>query len=514
MNIKTTHQFIAALLSSLLAAPAMAEALLPVQLQRIRPVSERSSPASKIKYKTEYGPAAQEPASPPNLTDEQFQKLADFLIPDPQNPADGLTPGIIDRLMKVLGELDMYYKRPIPQSEWDRLIKEMQDDFIKKNGQPGALTTLSTNQWDQSINEMLRGVVAKLGDPHTTFMDPKQAAAFNGSMTGKDFGGIGASLKKVPDGAELIIVFPDSPAKKADLRPGDVVTAIDGVPTKDQDLDLVVTRMRGEAGTPVNIRIKRLDEPVEVTRAAIPPREIFAKMAAPKVGYVYFSQFSEEIDEKVFRQIDRLVRDGATKLILDVRGNPGGLLSMADSIASEFLADEDIIETTKRQERVQKRTHTDGRGRDYGMPLAIIVNGYSASASEVIAAALQQHKKATVIGSQSYGKGSFQQVHPTVLPLYSYTGDVISYYQDGTLIKITEGGWYPPNDRSIEGKHDPATGMNIPESGGIVPDEIAKLSHDDEMKVMAGILAQLYQQVAPAVADPQLDKAIEVLDRR
>jgi len=372
---------------------------------------------------------------------------------------------------------------------------------------------MSAQQWEKSIDQMISGLVDKLGDPHTRYMPRAEAKQFAEMMQGS-FVGIGASVEKVAEGVKLTIVYPGSPAEKAGLFSGDVVTAIDGVSTKDQDVSAAVKRMRGEAGTLVKVRVLRLGQPVTIKRAAIQMPDLFAKLAAPGIGYVYFSQFGPDVDARIFKKIDELKRQGAVKLIIDLRNNGGGLISMAESIGSEFLQDKDVITMTKRQGQLATKALTDGPGRFFGMPLAVLVNDGSASASEILAAALQEHGKATIVGSQSYGKGSFQLPMPTEIPVFAPGGYVVGSREDGTIIKVTEGGWYTPNDRSVEGKHDPATGRNVPGSGGVTPDEKVAMSAEDETKVMVGINEQLFSRGAGAAADPVLSKAVEVLSRR
>lgn len=499
------------LLSALVAASAAVAATLPVKLGGVRSVGPNASKFSQVKYKIEKGPAAEPPQSPPNLADAQVEAMVKFLIPDPENPPKDLPPALVYRLMVVLAKVDMHFKRPIPPAEWDRRLQEMRDEFVSRHGRPGA-ASMSAQDWEKSVDAMLSGFVKKLGDPHSTYMNREEAKRFAEQMQG-GFVGIGASVEKVADGVELDIVFPNSPAETAGLIDGDVVTAVDGVATKDQDLQTVVGRLRGPAGSQVKVRVSRLAQPVLVTRAAIQTRDVFAKMAAPGIGYVYFSQFGPTTDARLFAKIDELKSSGARKLIIDLRGNGGGLMMMAESIGSEFLKDKDVITATKRQGKLATKALTDGPGRYYGMPVAVIVNGASASASEVLAAALQEHGKAVVVGSVSYGKGSFQLPMPTEIPVFMPGLGVVGTRPDGTIIKVTEGGWYTPNDRSVEGVHDPATERNIPGSGGVKPDEAVTMTIQDEKAAMKSIMRQMYDRPAGAVMDAALDKAVEVLSR-
>ena len=495
----------------LLAAQSASAALIPLNLGLSEPPGRGKSAVELVKYKLESGPAAQPPQAPPNLTDAQLDAVVAFLVPDPRNPPANLTPALVYRVIDVLAKVDMHYKTPITPADWDARLKAMRDEFVAAHGAPGS-KAMSAEQWEKAVDGMLSGFVSKLGDPHSAYMDRDAAKRFRESVSGS-FVGIGATVEKAADGIKLSTIFPGSGAEKAGLLADDVVTHINGDPIKDLSVDDAVKRLRGAAGTEVGIKVQRLPKPVQVTRAAVRQPELFSKMAAPGVGYVYFSGFNDKTDERVFAAIDALRAKGATKLILDVRGNPGGLLTMAQSIASEFLLDKDVINSTKRQGRLAHRAVTDGRGRYRGMKLAVLVNGGSASASEILAASLQEHKAATVVGGVSYGKGSFQLSMPVEIPVIVPPGLVVGGRGDGTAVKLTEGGWYTPRDRSVEGVHDPATGMNKPGSGGVTPDEAVTLTEAEEREVMKDLGAQLFGRPSTGAPDAALAKALEVLAR-
>lgn len=506
------NKLLLGLAATLLQASVASAALIPLNLGLQAPAGKGGKGGVvEIKYKVEQGPAAEPPDQLQNLTEAQLEDLALFLAPDLNNPPANLSPSLIYRIVDALSKVDMHYKTPITPAEWDRRLKEMKDEFTAKHGAPGS-KTMTAQEWEKAVDGMLDGFVTKLGDPHSEYMDREGAKQFAEQMSGS-FVGIGATVEKVADGVKLTGVFPGSGAEKAGLVAGDVITHVNGDALKDMDLNDAIKRLRGAAGTTVGVTISRLPKPVQVTRAAVQTPDLFAKMAAPGVGYVYFSGFNPKIDEKIFKKIDELKARGATKLILDVRNNPGGLLNMAQSIASEFLLDKDVINTTKRQGKLAERARTDGRGRYHGMRLAVLVNGGSASASEVISAALQEHKAATIVGSVTYGKGSFQLPMGIEVPVVIPPGIVIGSRGDGTAIKLTEGGWYTPSDRSVEGVHDPATGRNKPASGGVVPDEPVTVSEADELAVMKGLMEQLYGRGTGAANDAALAKAIEVLNR-
>lgn len=510
---KTIHVLLASLLFSRFASAETA----PVRFDKIRSVSPKGSHFIRTKVKTEYGSGAESPNGIKNLTPEQLREMAGFLMPDPDHPPKDLPPALVDRMKDVLSKVDMHYKRPIAKAEWDRHIKEMQAEFVRRNGVPGAAVK-STEDWEKSIDAMLKGFVTKLGDPHSRYMGREEARQFRESMAGS-FVGIGAQVAKVPFGVKLEFVFPGSPAEKAGLSDGDVIVSVDGAATKDQDLETVVGRLRGPAGTRVRLGVTCQKRPVAVVRGSVKIPDIFSKMAAPGTGYVHFSQFSCEtrdpsscVDARLFTKIDELRAQGATKLIIDLRGNPGGLLRVAESIGSEFLRDNDVVAITKRQEELATKAIADGPGRYRDMRLAVIINGRSASASEVLSAALQEHGRAIVVGSVSYGKGSFQAVMETRVPMFK-PGSFLATQSDGAIVKITEGGWYTPNDRSVEGVYDPKTEMNIPGSGGVKPDVEVPMTKEEEEAAMKSVMLQLFGRPAGDVKDAALDKAIEVLNR-
>ena len=504
-------------LVSLAAAHIAKAAPMPLNFGTIRSVGSPNENISKIKYKIETGPGDEEPRIPQHLTREQLKAAMDFLTSNGKNPPENLSEDLLFRVARILMNTDIAFKRPIPASEWEQRLAQMKEEFVKRNGRPETLQ-FSAQQWEEAVDVMLGGFIKELGDPHTRYLDRKTAKRER-EDDGGHFVGIGAQIIKVEEGIEISIVFPSSPAEKAGLIDGDVITAIDGVTTKGEEVQSVVGRLRGEAGTGVVVMVARLKNPLKIKRGAIRTPDHFSKMAAPGIGYVFFSQFNCQgntsascIDSRVFSSIDSLKSEGAVKLIIDLRGNGGGLLSMAESISSEFLKDGDVITVTKRQEMLASKAITDGLGRYADLPLAILVNGGSASASEIVAAALQEHGRATIVGSTTtYGKGSFQEHRPTVIP-----GGPSGYFSkaDGTVLNVTKGGWYTPKGASVEGVYDPEIGRNLPGSGGVKPDELVMVSAEEEKSAYRGIVKQLYGRPAGDVKDRVLERAIEVLNSR
>jgi len=318
--------------------------------------------------------------------------------------------------------------------------------------------------------DALRGFVNQLGDPHTTFLDPEQAAAFNSDMEGQ-FEGIGARVDKAEKGGvEIKYLFAGQPAEKAGVRVGDVIKAVDGKDVTQLDLNEAIALIRGPRDTKVVLKIQRGDEApfdMTVTRARIEIPVVEAKtLADGKVEYVALSEFSSVASGRLEEALKAALAKKPAGLILDLRGNPGGLLDAAVRIGSYFVPEGNIL-----IERFQ-----DGREQLYpregsyllgDTKLVVLVDGGSASASEIVAGAIQDAGTGKLIGEKSYGKGSVQL--PNAL-------------SDGSQLRVTIARWFTPKDRAIHGV-------------GLEPDIVVPLSDDDRQ----------------AKRDPQLDRAIEFL---
>ena len=318
--------------------------------------------------------------------------------------------------------------------------------------------------------EALRGFVGQLGDPHTAFLDPEQAAQFNSDLEGQ-FEGIGARVDKAEKGGvEIRYLFAEQPAEKAGVRVGDVIKAVDGKDVTQLDLNEAISLIRGPRDTQVVLTIQRGDEApfdLTVTRARIEIPVVEAKtLADGKVEYVALSEFSSVASGRLEEALKTALAKKPTGLILDLRGNPGGLLDAAVRIGSYFVPKGNIL-----IERFQ-----DGRQQDYprqgsyllgDTKLVVLMDGGSASASEIVAGAIQDAGTGKLIGEKSYGKGSVQL--PQAL-------------SDGSQLRVTIARWFTPKDRAIHGV-------------GLEPDIVVPLTDDDRQ----------------AKRDPQLDRAVEFL---
>lgn len=472
----------------------------------------RAPGATEIKFKTDDSGAARLPRTPPSLTDAQLQRVVDALA------AQGVPDALAYRVINVMAAADIVAGAPIPPAEWERRVSA----FVA--AAPTALPSGSTAaQHEAGVDRLLGQMIARSDDPHTQYLDRAAWDRLMESSRNAGFVGIGAHIAADPAGVKITRPLPGGPAASAvlrlngrpaatGLRRGDIIVEIDGAAAAGMPLDQAVARLRGVPNSSVRVKVQRgaAVYDASITRRLVQTPNSFSRMAAPGIGYVHFSSFVDAVDADVFARIDALRAQGAAKLIIDVRGNPGGSLPMVQSIASEFLRDGQEITTTRARNIVISRAVTDGDGRYRDMPVAVLIDTHSASASEILAGVLQDHSRATIIGYQSYGKGTFQSVIPTEIPVERF-GFVVGRRQDGTGAKITGGGWYGPSGRSIQGRHDPRTGMNAPGTGGVRPDVVVHVSGAEHEAIMDGLADQLFGSGPAAAHDPALAAAIRRL---
>jgi carboxyl-terminal processing protease len=312
---------------------------------------------------------------------------------------------------------------------------------------------------DALVKDALKGMLAGL-DPHSAYMDAKEYGDFRSETRG-EFGGIGAELAR--DGSRIKVIAPidDTPAARGGVRPGDVIERVDGKPVDGLDLSEVVEKIRGPVGTTVHLGLGRgastqLD--VELRRELIRVSPVKARLEPGRIGYVRLSIFNEMTQDRLIEAINRLKREAGGKLagfVLDLRGNPGGLLNQAVSVAGDFIESGGAIVSTRgRDGRVTREYSPSSRGDLLaGTPMVVLVNGASASASEIVAGALQDFRRATVMGTRTYGKGSVQSV--------------IELSSKGA-VKITTDLYYTPSGRSIQAQ-------------GVEPDIVVAVPPDQQV---------------------------------
>jgi carboxyl-terminal processing protease len=260
--------------------------------------------------------------------------------------------------------------------------------------------------------------------------------------TSGSFGGLGIEITLRDDVLTVVAPIEGTPAHRAGLAPGDRIVKIDGIVTKDMQLADAVKRMRGKPGTKVTISVLREGwaEPrdFEIVREQIRVQSVRAHDLGGGVGYIRVRQFQEQTGHDIEAALDRFVRSGAKALILDLRNNPGGLLTAAVEVAEKFVDDGKLIVYTEGRVRNQNMRFSAHAKKAYtSLPMVVLVNQGSASASEIVAGALQDYGRAVLVGTQTFGKGSVQ----TIIPL-----------SDGSGLRLTTAKYFTPKGRSIHGK--------------------------------------------------------------
>ena len=301
------------------------------------------------------------------------------------------------------------------------------------------------------LEDAIHGMLAGL-DPHSSYLNPESFKEMRIGTEGK-FGGLGIEVTMENGFVKVVAPIDDTPAQRAGLKAGDLITRLDGTPVKGMTLNDAVKKMRGEPDTDITLTIVREGEPKPlefvITRAIIRITSVKGQILEPGYAYVRVSQFQSGTADALRRKISDIKKksDGKLKgLILDLRNNPGGVLNGAVSVSDMFLTDGVIVSTKGRLE--DSRVKYTATPNDYlkDAPMVVLVNGGSASASEIVAGALQDHGRAIIMGTKTFGKGSVQ----TILPI-----------NNGAALKITTARYYTPKDRSIQ-------------ATGIIPDVVVE----------------------------------------
>ena len=291
----------------------------------------------------------------------------------------------------------------------------------------------------QLIESAINGMLVAL-DPHSSFLDGQSFKYMNEQTKGK-FGGLGIEVTMESGIVKIVSPIDDTPASRAGLKPGDYITAIDGQQVAGMSLNDAVDKMRGKVGSKVKLSIRRINaKPFDVTlkREEIKIQSVKSDIKQNDVAYIRITSFSEDTDKMVEKALQKAQEKTGNKisgLVLDVRNNPGGLLDQAVSVSDLFLEQGEIVSTRSRNaaDTVRYSAKKDDIAKD--MPIVVLVNDGSASASEIVAGALQDHKRAVIMGEKTFGKGSVQ----TVIPLGDYGA-----------MRLTTARYYTPSGRSIQ----------------------------------------------------------------
>ena len=325
---------------------------------------------------------------------------------------------------------------------------------------------------DELSRGAIRGMIEALDDPYSAYFDAQHNELTHSNYEGA-FGGIGAEITVSDGQLEVVAPIAGTPAQRAGLKPGDKILEVDGQSTEGMSTMEAVLIIRGEPGTQVTLQIlhegEEVPQDVVITREVINVASIHTEMLDDAIALIDVNYFSSRTEDEMVSALEDIIDNDAKGIILDLRSNPGGVLKTAVALASQFLEDGVVVYVVDKGD-VKEAWEVQEGGLATELPLAILVNGNSASASEVVAGAIQDHERGIVIGTTTYGKGSVNHIRQL---------------SDGSAIYITIARWYTPNERLIEGL-------------GITPDETVEITIDD--------MEQGY--------DPQLERAIEYINNQ
>lgn len=325
----------------------------------------------------------------------------------------------------------------------------------------------------QMLDGLKEGLATATGDPYTEYFNAQQTKSFQAELN-NSFSGVGAELGKDKD-SNLIVVAPIAgfPAAKAGLKAQDIITDINGQTTTGMGIDEAVAKIKGQPGTTVTLKIVRAKSQtlsLTITRANIQVPSVDSKLLDQGIGYVTISSFADDTPAGIKQAADKLSQAHVKGIILDLRDNPGGLVDSAVSVASQWLPEGKTIMQEKRGGTTVVGTKRAVGGNELtGIPTVVLINGNSASAAEITAAALHDNGQAYLLGEKSYGKGVEQDVLP---------------FPDGSELKVTAASWYRPNGQNINHQ-------------GITPDKVVKEGSND----------------SPTGSDAQKDAAIQFLSK-
>lgn len=333
---------------------------------------------------------------------------------------------------------------------------------------------------EELLNGAIKGMVSALNDPYTYYLTPEEYKNFIAGLRGS-YAGVGLKVTIAEDNRVTVVqVFKDTPAAKAKIKAGDKIVGIDGEPLTGMNLDQVVSKMKGEPGTEVTITILRDDKTFEVNinREVIDLPDLEYKMLNDEIGYIWLYRFDEGSAKNFIKALDKLKEQGMKGLVLDLRNNPGGILSECEKIADELLPEGLILYS---EDRNGKREEYKSDKAYLNLPMAVIVNGESASASEVLTGAVQDHNVGTIVGTTTFGKALVQTLKGP--------------FKEGDMLKITTSKYFTPNGRDINKK-------------GIEPDVVVEVSEEANKFFEENIGEPL-----PLELDEQLKEAIKEVEK-
>lgn len=326
----------------------------------------------------------------------------------------------------------------------------------------------------------LKGLVGAVGDPYTLYMDPEHRELSEAELRGT-FDGIGIQVEMTDQQLRIISPISGSPGERAGLRPADVITHVDGQAIRGMQLGEAIRLIRGPRGSPVSLTIQRSGGnsfDVPIVRDQIRVEAVRGDVRSDGVAYIKISSFSTGVSAQMRRTLDRLAEGHPVGWVLDLRGNPGGTLDGAISVASQFLP-EGVVLYEQRRDGELHEIRRRGDSRATNGPMAVLIDKGSASASEIVAAALRDNGRATLVGEQTFGKGLVQVVHRL---------------SDGSALRLTIARWLTPNQELIQGV-------------GLAPQILVAANEGDVDQPLAQAVAHVRSQSAAAQASPPTGSA-------
>jgi carboxyl-terminal processing protease len=359
--------------------------------------------------------------------------------------------------------------------------KIKQGDAINKFSKLFEVRNILYKYYDGKISDdvllegALKGMTSSLNDPYTVFMDKDEFEEFNTETEGS-YAGIGIQVTSKDNKIQIENVFKGTPAEKAGLKDNDIIQSVNGIAVDGSQLDKAVSIMRGKEGTEVTLTIYRQDKGsfnVKVKREKVSMQTVNGEMINSQIGYIQVTMFDENTAENFKNKLVSLKNKGMKSLIIDLRDNPGGVLSQCVDMVSNFIQEGKVVVSTTDKYNNKKEYKSDG-GDFSNLPITILTNGNTASASEIFSGAIKDYKRGTLVGEKTFGKGVVQTMFDT---------------GDGTALKVTISKWYTPNGYNIHKK-------------GITPNEVVE--YPDSLK------GKTYDRNL----DPQFKKALEIAENK
>ena len=386
----------------------------------------------------------------------------------------------------------------------ERIQIKDREEFTKLYQTYEQLLSMYIEELDRDvlIEGAINGMVEAVGDPYTDYMTIEEAKKFYESIS-SSFEGIGATVEERDGNITIVTPLKGSPAEAAGLKPNDIILEVDGKSIQGMSSTEAVLLIRGEKGTEVELTISRpgIKEPlkIKIVRDVIPIETVYSEMTDNKIGIIHITSFSERTYDELVEHLDELKKQGMVGLVLDLRQNPGGLLTQAIKIASHFVPNGEVIYQI--EDRNGNRTRQLSNQKDpFDIPMVVVVDEGSASASEIVAAALKESKGVPVVGVKTFGKGTAQSA---------------GEFEDGSNLKITTSKWLTPSGNSINKNGiQPDVEVKLPEYASLpYVDPSLELKKDmigNEIKVIEQMLQALGYEVGKVdgIYDETLKKAV------